>query len=123
MHPFSAASRHALLLLIAALTWAASAFAQAPPRAPPPPGLEPLPEIAAPGPAGDPDLEPQITITRKAGETIEEARLAGRLVWIKVTPAHGRPYFLIPDAGDQMFIRRDSFDSGLKVPLWLLFSF
>jgi hypothetical protein len=36
--------------------------------------LEPLPEIPPPPElAGDPDLEPQITIKRKEGETVEEA--------------------------------------------------
>ena len=55
-------------------------------------------------------------------ETVEEVRVNGKLKWIKVTPRHGRPYFLVPDAGGQTFIRRDSLDSGLKVPMWLLFS-
>jgi len=114
------ALRYAPLLLLATVLLAGSALGQAPGAgsALPPPKLEPLPEVA-----GDPELEPQITITRKDGETVEEARVAGQVVWIKVTPRHGRPYFLIPDAGGQMFIRRDNFDSGLKVPLWLLFSF
>ena len=83
-----------------------------------PPVLEPLPEIA-----GDAELEPQVTITRRKDETVEEARVNGALVWIKVTPIHGRPYFLIPDGGEYTFIRRDSLDSGLKVPLWILFTF
>ena len=64
-----------------------------------------------------------MTITRKEGETIEQARVNGRLVWIKVTPRHGKPYFLIPDGGGNVTIRRDSLDTGLKVPLWLLFEF
>ena len=93
-----------------------TAFAQAAP--PPPPTLEPLQEAG-----GDVELEPQVTITKKNGETIEEARANGRLLWIKVTPSHGRPYFLIPDSSDFGFIRRDSFDTGLKVPMWLLFTF
>ena len=58
------------------------------------PCFEPLPKIA-----GDADLEPQVTITRRQDQTVEEARVNGRLVWIKVTPVHGRPYFLIPDGG------------------------
>lgn len=91
--------------------------------APPPPALEPLPEIPPPEFVGDPELEPQVTITRKDGETVEEARIQGRLVWIKVTPRHGRPYFLVPDANGQLQLRRDSFDSGLRVPLWVLFTF
>ena len=90
----------------------------------PPPKLEPLPEIPPPPElARDPDLEPQITIRRNEGETIEEARVNGQLKWIKVTPRHGRPYFLIPDAGGTRYVRRDSLDYGLKVPMWLLFEF
>jgi len=97
-----------------------------PPPPPPPTNLEPLPDIpppTAPGIAGDPELEPQVTIKRKEGETVEEARVGGKLVWVKVTPRHGRPYFLVPDGSGNIFIRRDSLDAGLRVPLWLLLEF
>ena len=94
------------------------AFAQ---PAPPPP---PLPEtVPPPGITGDEDLQPQITITERQGEKVEEARVNGRLMWVRVTPRHGRPYYLVPDPGAHTFIRRDSNDTGLKVPLWVLFSF
>lgn len=96
----------------------------APPPPPPPPQLEPLPEIPPPpGIAGDPELEPQVTITRKDSETVEEARVNGRIVWVKVTPRHGRPYFLVPDGSGNVYVRRDSLDTGLRVPLWLLLEF
>src|SRR5438067_1335574 len=92
--------------------------------APPPPKLEPLPEIPPPpGISGDEELQPQVTITQRQGEKVEEARVNGRLMWVRVTPRHGRPYFLIPDQGGNTYIRRDSNDTGLKVPLWVLFSF
>ena len=118
-----------LALVAALIAAAAAAFAQSvpppPPLAPlPPPKLEPLPEIAPPpGVAADPELESQVTITRKEGETVEQARVNGRLVWLKVTPRHGRPYFLVPDSGGNAFVRRESFDTGLAVPLWSLFEF
>ena len=83
-----------------------------------PPKLEPLPEVAA-----DTELEPQVTITRREGETVEEGRVNGKLMWVKVTPPHGRPYYLIPDATEGTLIRREGFDPALRVPLWLLFSF
>jgi hypothetical protein len=100
-------------------------FAQsAPPPPPPPEKLEPLPEIPPPpGVTGDADLAPQVTITRKDSETVEEARVNGKLVWIKVTPRNGRPYFLVPDNTGNIYIRRDSLDVGLRVPLWLLLEF
>ncbi len=85
-----------------------------------PPALEPLPEIPPPPNLEDADLEPQITISQTKGETVEEARINGILVWIKVTPRHGRAYYLIPTGGGNTFIRRDSLDTGLKVPMWVL---
>ena len=111
-------------LLAAAGIVLAQSQSPAPPPPPMPPQLESLPEIAPPqGLTSDPELEPQVTITRKEGETVEEARINGKLMWIKVTPRHGRPYFLIPDGGDGVLLRRDSLDPGLRVPLWVLFSF
>ena len=91
----------------------------------PPQRLEPLPEPPPPPPeiANDPELEPQITIVRRQTETIEEYRVNGRLTMVKVTPKTGRPYYLVADGADGAFIRRDSLDSGLRVPMWLLFSF
>jgi len=119
--------RHALAVVLftaAGLSFAqgaASAQGATPPK---PPVLEPLPEIPPPPElAGDPELEPQITIKRKEGETVEEARVNGHLIWIKVTPRHGKSYYLIPDAGGVRYVRRDNLDYGLKVPMWLLFEF
>src|SRR5437867_10956211 len=91
----------------------------------PPPNLQPLPEPPPPPPeiANDPELEPQITIIRRQTETIEEYRVNGRLTMVKVTPKTGRPYYLVADGADGAFIRRDSLDTGLRVPMWLLFSF
>jgi hypothetical protein len=99
--------------------------APAPPPPPMPPPSEALPDTAPPPPAAasDPELEPQVTITKKEGETVEEARVNGKLMWVKVTPRHGKPYYLIPDAIEGTLIRREGFDPGLRVPLWLIFSF
>ncbi len=113
------------IFTVALFSGSAPVFAQnvAPPP-PPPAQLEPLPEIPPPpGVTGDAELEPQITIRRNENETVEEARVNGQLKWIKVTPRHGRPYFLIPDAGGRRYIRSDSLDYGLKVPMWLIFEF
>jgi len=93
-------------------------------KAPPPPDLQPLPEAPPPPPeiANDPDLQPQVTIIQREHETVEEYRVNGRLTMVKVTPVHGRPYYLVANS-DGTFIRRDSLDTGLRVPLWVLFSF
>jgi hypothetical protein len=112
-----AARRTALMLL---LTMAAGwSFAQAPARTAPIPQPPPPP----PDVISDPDLEPQVTILRREDQVVEEVRTQGQLRYIRVTPRHGRPYFLIPDTNGTTFIRRDSLDSSLKVPMWVLFSF
>ena len=116
--------RMSLKRALLVLGFAATACAQAA-TAPPPPALEPLPE-AEPPPieiAKDPELEAQVTIVRRDNVTMEEYRIGGRLVWIKVTPQVGRPYYLVVDGAGGTFIRRDSLDTGLRVPMWLLFTF
>jgi hypothetical protein len=88
-------------------------------------GLQPLPEPPPPPPGLEPDpaLEPQVTIQRRGADTVEEFRLNGRLYMIKVTPAHGVPYYLIDDVGRGDFVRRDSFDTGTRPPMWVIHQF
>jgi len=122
------AKERRLPLLIAAaalmaLVTGAPAAQPAPPPPPLPAGSEPLPEIPPPPGVSDTDLEPQITIRQRQGDVVEEARVNGILKWVRVTPSHGRSYYLIPDPTGHTFIRRDSLDTGLKVPLWVLFTF
>jgi hypothetical protein len=71
---------------------------------------------------GGTDEEPQVTIIRKETETVEEVRVGGVLRYVRVTPRHGRPYYLVPTGSGQNFMRQDSLGSGLSVPMWLLFS-
>jgi hypothetical protein len=90
-----------------------------------PPKLEPLPEPPPPPPglALDPALEPQVTITTRGEDRVEEYRVSGKLYAVKVTPPHGVPYWLIDDNGDGSMIRRNTLDSGLRVPMWVIHSF
>jgi hypothetical protein len=104
------------LLLAIALPVAAQAQskpeAQPLPPPPPPPGSEP-----------DPLLEPQVTIIKRGADTIEEFRVGGKLYMVKVTPPHGRPYYLIDERGDGRFTRQDGLDSGIRPPLWVIREF
>jgi hypothetical protein len=94
-----------------------------PQQQPQSPRLEPLPEIPPPQGAADADLEPQVTVTQRNGEKIEETRINGALVWIKVTPRNGIPYYLIPTGqGANTFLRANSLDTALSVPMWQLFT-
>jgi hypothetical protein len=108
------------ILLLAALLFATGVAAQKGR-----PDLQPLPEPPPPPPGvADPELEPQVTITKRNGDTIEEFRVGGRLVMIKVTPAHGVPYVLTDSRGDGSFTnRRDSLETAPSVPMWVLFTF
>jgi len=114
------------LIAIAALVAAPLCLAQAPPGPPPlppPPTASTTPPPPPPDLASDTDLEPQVTIIRREGEVVEEVRVQGELRFVKVTPRNGRPYYLIPDGNGNTFLRRDSLDISLKVPMWVLFSF
>jgi hypothetical protein len=73
--------------------------------------------------SGDSDLEPQVTIIRRDNDVVEEVRVKGELRYLRVTPRYGRTYYLIPDQNGNTYIRRDSLDPTLKVPMWVLFSF
>lgn len=66
----------------------------------------------------------QVTITtRKEETTIEEYRVGGKLYMIKVTPKHGKPYYLVDDLGDGRFARQEGLDSGVRVPRWVIKKF
>ena len=84
--------------------------------------LQPLPEPPPPPPGLelDPALEPQVTIQRRGTETVEEFRIQGRLYMIKVTPAHGVPYYLIDQGGKGEFVRFDSYDTRTRPPMWVI---
>ena len=73
--------------------------------------LQPLPAVPPPPPEMvpfDAALEPQVTISRRGDETVEEFRVQGKLYMVKVTPAHGVPYYLIDNQGNGNFIDRKS---------------
>ena len=105
-------------LLLTLLLCSAGAMAQ-PKR---PPDLEPLPE--PPPPPEMPAEEPRVNIPVQKGDKVEEARdSSGRIVAVKVTPPHGTPYYLIDLAGTGQWMRRDSLESDLRVPMWVIRTF
>jgi hypothetical protein len=111
--------RTSLLILAAALTLAplaANAVDEKPPK------LEPAPEIAPPPGASD-DMEPQITISRRGTDKVEEYRIRGRLYMVKVTPPRGRPYYLVDPRGDGQMRRYDDLSPNLVVPMWMIKEF
>jgi Protein of unknown function (DUF2782) len=111
-----------LALLLAAFAIALpvvpSAVAQDRPKA------QPIPEPPPPPPGFelDPALEPQVTILKRGEDSVEEYRISGKLYMVKVTPPHGRPYYLIDERGDGKFTRQESHDTGLRPPMWVIHS-
>ncbi|HQR05153.1 MAG: DUF2782 domain-containing protein [Proteobacteria bacterium] len=92
-----------------------------------PAGLIPVPDVPPPPAATNldqgGDLEPQVTITQREGDKVEEYRVNGQLYMIKVTPPNGIPYYLMDDDGKGDWIRRDSLGTHLKPPMWVIHRF
>ncbi len=88
-----------------------------------PPKLEPIPEPPPPPVVLNESLEPQVTITRRGEDKVEEFRMSGKLYMLKVTPPHGVSYYLLDNTGDGSWVRQDSRDSGLRVPMWVIGTF
>ena len=105
-----------LSLLLLALA-ASAALAQ-----PRPPKLEPLPEPPPPPPIPGPN-EPSVRIPVQKEDKVEEVREGGHVVALKVTPPGGKPYYLIDTSGTGALERRDSLDTGLRVPMWPIKTF
>lgn len=109
--------RRSIVLLLSALALNVAAQTR-------PPKLEPLPEPPPPPQALDEALEPQVTITKRGEDKVEEYRVSGKLYMLKVTPPGGTPYYLLDHNGDGSFVRQPgSFDSGLRVPMWVIGTF
>lgn len=115
-----------LFLILASLCAGAFAAERDLQPAPPPPALDanngaaPKDTPAQEGPA---EGEPPVTITTQKEQTIEEYRVGGKLYAIKITPKHGKPYYLVDDLGDGRFARQESLDSGVRVPRWVIKKF
>ncbi|MGH8685875.1 MAG: DUF2782 domain-containing protein [Nitrosospira sp.] len=122
-----------LIILVLLLSTALSAAAQSKePKQPkdlrPIPEVPEPPEIALPSPGADqedPSLEPQVTITKRGEDKIEEYRINGRIYMIKVTPRIGLPYYLIDHHGDGTFSDRATggLDQGIRPPMWVIRQF
>ncbi|MDS4013449.1 MAG: DUF2782 domain-containing protein [Candidatus Accumulibacter sp.] len=102
------------LLMTPALAQNASERQPLPVVPPPPPEMAPF----------DAALEPEVTIRKREGETVEEHRIKGKLYMIKVTPEHGVPYVLIDRQGDGVFTTMDTpGNPALSVPMWVIGTF
>jgi hypothetical protein len=117
--------RTLLAVLLLAAVPAAAQQSKPPAQKPQPPVLQPLPEPPPPPPGFEPDpaLEPQVTIQKRGTDTVEEYRINGKLYMMKITPARGKPYYMVDHRGDGTFSRQDNYDSGVRPPMWVIFQF
>ncbi|WP_225775683.1 DUF2782 domain-containing protein [Pseudomonas sp. Marseille-Q5115] len=76
--------------------------------------------IAAMAADDAPSADPDVTIRQDGDKTIQEYRQNGFLYAVKVTPKHGKPYFLVrADGTSPNFIRSDQPD--MLIPQWEIF--
>lgn len=68
-------------------------------------------------------IEPQIKTFKKGSDTIEEYRANGELYLIKVTPAHGKSYYLYKEDQTGSWNRFDDVTHSFAIPKWTLFRF
>ena len=88
--------------------------------------LQPLPAVLPPPPEMAPfdaSLEPEVTIKKREGDTVEEHRINGKLYRIKVTPEHGVPYYLTDRQGDGNFTQETMGTPDVSVPTWVIGTF
>ena len=76
----------------------------------------PPPEISGPD-------EPAVRIPVQKEDKVEAMREGGRIVMLKVTPPNGRPYYLVDTTGNGNWMRRDSLDDGVRIPMWPVYIF
>ncbi|MGB4811536.1 MAG: DUF2782 domain-containing protein [Methylophilaceae bacterium] len=119
-HPFYLVG---LLAMLALPFSALAADAQSHQPTPTPADAVPLEDLPPPalGNEENPD-EPQITIKKKKGETIEEYRVHGQLYMMKITPAHGVPYYLHKEDQDGAWVN-DGPNPPNVIPKWIIFRF
>ncbi len=107
-----------------ALTALLAGFA-VPAAAQTPSGAPPLPEAKPPAmELMDDSVQPQVTITLRDGDLVEEHRVNGKLYRITVTPEHGVPYTLVDQSGDGTFTPLNTPGTPqLSVPMWVIGTF
>ena len=99
-----------LLLCCSSASWAQSR----------PPKLEPVPEPPPPPPLPAGPDEPRVRIPVQEGDRIEPIRQSGRVIAVRVTPPNGKPYYIIDTTGNGNWMRRESLDDGLRVPMFAI---
>lgn len=111
-----------LALLVLVFMQLPLAVSAAPRSTATPADAELLEDIPPPPLSKDEVEEPQITIIKKKGETIEEYRINGQLYMMKITPSHGVPYYLHKEDQDGSWVNTGP-TPPMSIPKWTIFRF
>lgn len=87
-----------------------------------PENLERLEEFTPPAITNEDITKPEITVIERKGETVEEYRINGQLYMLKITPSHGKPYYMHKEDKDGGWTVMGP-NEPLSVPKWTLFRF
>jgi len=80
----------------------------------------PIPEKLPP-PTGE-DAGPTVTIrSSDNGDRVEEYRTAGQITMVKVTPKHGKPYYLYDDDHNGRLDRSDAEKNDVSPVYWTVY--
>ncbi len=86
------------------------------------PAIAPEPPVLPPQVESGESLEPEVTIIKSEEKTVEEYRLNGKLVMIKITPVAGPAYYLVDSDGDGTLDEQQEDVRSASVQKWVLFS-
>ncbi len=84
--------------------------------------LETIDEFAPPAITNEDLTKPEITVIEKDGDVIEEYRVNGQLYMMKITPKHGKPYYMHKEDQEGGWVIAGP-NEPLSVPKWTLFTF
>ena len=73
---------------------------------------------------GPPSEETTPTVTIRSsenGDRVEEYRVAGRVTMVRVTPAHGKSYYLYDDDGNGRLDRSDADKNTVSPVYWTIY--
>ena len=80
----------------------------------------PIPEKIPSPPSSE--AAPTVNIrTMDNGDVVEEYRIAGQLTMVRVTPLHGKPYYLYDDNGNGRLDRSDADRAGVSPVYWVIY--
>ena len=121
--PTASTCRSALRVMLIAAALVGSSLVQAQ-GVPPPPRLEPIPELPPPAIGIDAESASDrgVRLSPGADDRVDEVVIDGKRT-VRVTNANGTEYYLVEDLGDGTVTGQNAQDSRFRAPRWLILQF